>query len=580
MAYFLKKTKNKKGLYLQIYESHWDAKRGHTVNKSVRAIGYEHELKEKGITDPISHFKSEVDEMNKKRKEKKNSEKTRKIGKVSPELFLGHFPLRAINEQLKVKEELAYLQLASNFRFNLYELLSDLVYARALAPCSKFKTYTDVLPQLAHASASYSLDQLYDGVAFLGQEYQKVIEIYNTHISKVLKRDTSKTYFDCTNFFFEIDREDALRKKGPSKENRKDPIVGMGLLLDADCIPLAMSIYPGNESEKPVMREVISQVKRRNNMSGRTIRVADKGLNCADNIADAVLSKDGYIFSKSVKQLPKQEQAWALSEDDFTNVIDKEGKVAYKIKSCVAEFKYNVKTSSGKKKPVTLEEKRVVTYNPSLATKHKIEINRLVEKARSLRLSQAKRSEYGESAKFVTFQAVDENGEEPDAEVIATLNHEAIEKAYRFAGYNMIVTSEKSMSAKEIYSVYHELWSIEETFKVMKSQLDARPVYMQKPESIKGHFLVCYISVLLERLLQVKVLNNEFCTEDVMGFIKKFKAVKASERKYINISKTSPLIDELEALTKAPLNNYYLTKGQIKSMLEAKLDFASSSAAV
>lgn len=139
MAYFLKKTKNKKGLYLQIYESHWDPSRGHTVNKSVRALGYEHELKNQGITDPISYYKAEVDEMNKQRKEEKKASKTRKISDVSPELFLGHFLLRSINEQLCVKKDLAYLELAGGFHFNLYELLSDLVYARAVYPCSKKK---------------------------------------------------------------------------------------------------------------------------------------------------------------------------------------------------------------------------------------------------------------------------------------------------------------------------------------------------------------------------------------------------------------------------------------------------------
>lgn len=431
------------------------------------------------------------------------------------------------------------------------------------------KTYTEVLPQLAGSTHNYSLDQLYDAIEFLGQEYQKVIEIYNACISEIFKRDTSKTYFDCTNFFFEIDREDTLRKKGPSKENRKDPIVGMGLLLDAHCIPLGMAIYPGNESEKPVMRDVISQVKRRNNMSGKTVRVADKGLNCADNIADAILSGDGYIFSKSVKMLPKKEQEWVFLEDDFREVTGPNCSLLYKIKSCVKEFEYTLTTQDGKKKKVSIEEKRVVTYNPSLAKKQNAEINRQVEKARKLRLSNAKRTEYGDSAKFVKFEAIDKNGENSDSKVVARLNHEAIDSARRFAGYNMIITSEINMSDTEIYSTYHELWRIEESFKAMKSQLDARPVYLQKPESITGHFLICYISVLLERLIQVKVLDNKFSTEDIMNFIKNYRAVEVSDRKYVNISKASNFINELEALTNLPLDNYHLTKSQVKDILNA-----------
>ncbi len=576
MAYFLKKSRNKKGLYLQIYESHWDRERGHTAQTSVRALGYEHELRESGIADPVAHFKAEVDAMNAERRASKARARARRISDATPEVLLGHFPLRAVNEALGVAEDLALLQLAGGFRFSLHGLLSDLAYARAVAPRSKLRTYAEVLPQLAGADASYSLDQLYDGVAFLGSEHRKVVEIYNARVAKLFGRDTSTTYFDCTNFFFEVDLEAGLKRKGPSKENRKDPIVGMGLLLDAECIPLGLAIYPGNESEKPVMREVIARAKRQGGISGRTVRVADKGLNCADNIADALLAGDGYIFSKSVKQLGELEQAWALSEGGWTDVAGDGGELRYRLKSCEAEFDYKVTAGPGRKKAVKLEEKRVVAYNPKLARKQRAEIDRQVEKARKLRLSQAKRSEYGDSAKFVTFTAVDENGEEPDAAVVATLNHGAIERARELAGYNMIVTSEKSMSDREVYSTYHELWRIEETFRAMKSQLDARPVFMQRDESIAGHFLVCYISVLLERLVQVKVLGRRFSTEDVMGLARGLRAVEASERKYVNISKASPLIDELERMTGLPLGNYHLTKGQVDAITECRFDLPAA----
>ncbi|WP_165044047.1 IS1634 family transposase, partial [Adlercreutzia sp. ZJ138] len=344
------------------------------------------------------------------------------------------------------------------------------------------------------------------------------------------------------------------------------------LLLDADCIPLGMVIYPGNESEKPVIREVISQTKRRNNMYGRTVRVADKGLNCADNVSDAILSGDGYIFSKSVKQLPTTELSWVLSDEGWSNIADKDGEIIYRVKSCVADFEYKVTTDSGGKKAVPVEEKRVATFNPKLARKQRAEIDRQVEKARRLRLSQAKKSEYSDCAKFVTFSAVDSNGEEPDAKVVATLNHTAIEKARRLAGYNMIVTSEMSMSDADIYSTYHNLWRIEESFKAMKSQLDARPVYLQKSESITGHFLICYLSVLLERLVQLKVLDGRFCTEEIMRLAHNYRVVEVSERKYVNISKSLPIIDELEKMTGLPLGNYYLTKGQVDSIVNCQFN--------
>jgi len=567
MAYFLKRTKNKKGLYLQIYESFWDPQRGHTAHRSVRAVGYEHELRESGIEDPIAHFKAEVDAMNAERKAALERSKAAEIGPEPAERYLGHFAVKAIDEALGVASDLAYLQVPSGFRFSLADLLSSLVYARCVAPCSKSRTFHDVLPLMEGVGRGFSLDQLYDGLAYLGEEHEKVIEIYNARVAEAFGRDTSKSYFDCTNFYFEIDREDDLRRKGPSKEHRPEPIVSMGLLLDADCVPIGMSVFPGNESERPQLREVISRLKGRNAVTGRTVRVADKGLNCADNVADAVLSGDGYVFSKSVKTLPATERAWALSGSGWADVTDAKGNLLWSHKEATGDFEYKVAGEDGRKATVTLPERRVVTYSPRLARKQTYEINRQVEKARTLRLAAARRSEYGDSAKFVTFAPVDGEGEvRDDARVVATINHEAIRKAKSVAGYNMIVTSETGMSAEEVYATYHNLWRIEESFRVMKSELDARPVYLQRRSTITGHFLVCYIAVLLTRLLQVKVLGDAFCSEDLIGLFRGLNVCRASERKYVNVSRRTPILEELAARTGLPLLHFNLTKGEVRSI--------------
>lgn len=567
MAYFLKKTRNKKGLYLQIYESHWDPERGHTVNRSVRALGYEHELRESGIGDPIAHFKGEVDAMNAERRAAREAERAREIGPEPAERHLGHFAIRAINDALGVASDLAYLQVPSGFRFSLAELLSSLVYARCVAPCSKSRTFHDVLPLMEGVGARFSLDQLYDGLAYLGGEHEKVVEIYNARVAALFPRDTSTAYFDCTNFYFEIDREDGLRRKGPSKEHRPEPIVSMGLLLDAECVPMGMSVFAGNESEKPQLRDVVRRLKERHAIEGRTVRVADKGLNCAGNVADAVLAGDGYIFSRSVKTLPAAERAWALSPDGWVDVTDEGGNALWSYKEATGDFGYRVTGADGGKSAVSLPEKRVVTYSPRLARKQTYEINRQVEKARALRLAAAKRSEYGDSAKFVTFAPVDREGEvRGDAAVVATLNHDAIRRAKSVAGYNMIVTSERDMGARELYDTYHNLWRIEESFKVMKSELDARPVYLQRRDAITGHFLVCYIAVLLMRLLQVRVLGDAFCSEDLMGLFRGLNVCQASDRRYVNVSRRTPVIEELAERTGLPLLHFNLTRGDVRAI--------------
>lgn len=292
------------------------------------------------------------------------------------------------------------------------------------------------------------------------QNYEKFVEIFTVQTAAVYGLDTSNSYFDCTNFYFEIDREDDFRKKGPSKENKKEPIIGLGLLLDRNQIPVGMKMYPGNVSEKPILRDVIDGLKNRNNITGKTIHVADKGLNCAQNIAFSKQNGDGYLFSKSVKTLPSTEKTWVLSEQDYKDIKDK-------------------------------------------------------------------RNDFGEAGKYVDF--TDKTGNKAKTR----MNRAAIDKDLALAGYNLLVTSETQMTDQDIYCTYHNLWRIEESFKIMKSDLDARPVFLQKENTIKGHFLICYLTVLLERIFQFKILDEKYSISDIFRFIKDFRVTKG-EHKYIN----------------------------------------------
>ena len=567
MAYFLKKTNNKKGTYLQIYSSFYDPQRGHTAHKAYKPIGYVHELQAKGIEDPISFYKEEVNRLNQEAKAEKNAKKEKQISDDSPEKLIGYFPMKNINDKLSVKKYIDLMQTATDFRFNVFDMTSALVYARLVQPCSKSRTYVEVIPKLFE-TYDFSLNQLYDGLEYIGCEYEKIIEIYNHQIQQMYKFDTSHTYFDCTNFYFEIDKEDNFRKKGPSKENRKEPIVGLGLLLDANQIPIGMKLFPGNQSEKPVIRKVIDDLKERNSVSGRTIQIADKGLNCAENIFHALKNGDGYIFSKSVKQLPEIERTWVLLSNDYRDIKDDNGDVLYRIKECVDEFEYKFKDSeTGKIKKFKITEKRIVTFNPKLAKKQIYEINKEIEKAKLLKASQAKRSEYGDSAKYVIFTTADKKGNDTNGKIKVTMNDDLIKKSLELAGYNMLVTSEISMADKEIYTAYHNLWRIEESFRIMKSQLDARPVYLQKKDTITGHFLICYLAVLLTRLLQFKILKNNYCSEDLFEFVRDFRVAKISERKYINLSRGTVFIKNFASLCNLPLMSYFLSDGEIKKML-------------
>jgi transposase len=557
MAYYLKKTKLKGRTYLSIDESFYSHDKKGTAHRCFKSLGSVETWKVKGIEDPISHFQKEVDALNQERAKTG----VRKISDKSPNLYLGYFPFKSILEKLHIKKYVDYFKLTNDFKYDLYELLSSLIYARAVNPCSKHRTFHEVLPEL-YGAVNYSYDQLLDGLSFLGNDYEKFIEIFTVQTNKVFGLDVSKSYFDCTNFYFEIDREDDFRRKGPSKENKKEPIVGLGLLLDRNQIPIGMKMYPGNESEKPVLRDVIDQLKKRNNVTGKTIHVADKGLNCAQNIAFLRQSGDGYLFSKSVKGLSEKEKEWVLLNGDFKEVKGPDNNIMYYYKSCIDKFPYTIE-HEGKNVTIKLTEKRLLTYNPTLAAKKRYEINRMVEKAKSLAASQAKRAEYGEAGKYVNFL----NKEGKQAKV--TINQGAIDKDLQFAGYNLLVTSEIDMSDMDMYNIYHNLWRIEESFKIMKSDLDARPVFLQKEETIKGHFLICYLTVLLERIFQFKILENKYSTNEIFRFIKDFKVTKA-ETKYINTATSSRFINDLSEMLRLPLTNYFLSETQIRSILNHK----------
>lgn len=318
MAYYLRKENKKKGTYLQMYESHWDKEKKQPRSKSVMAFGYVHELVSDEIPDPVAYYTDFVAEKNKERAAA-FTEETRPRAFVAPvEYNLGQFLLYTLLEELNIREVIDILAAQMRFQFRIYDMIAQLIFSRIIYPCSKSKTVSSVFPHL-YNSSPISEDQVYDGLSFIGGSYKKYIELFNHCYEQHYQRDFSNVFFDCTNYYFEIDLPYEDKQKGPSKENRHDPVIGQALLLDADLVPVAMQMYPGNESEKPYIRKVIEEMKSRYKVSGKTVQVADKGLNCARNIYAAVKeANDGYIFSKSIhgRNLSEKEKKWLLLENE------------------------------------------------------------------------------------------------------------------------------------------------------------------------------------------------------------------------------------------------------------------------
>lgn len=578
MAYFLRQEKKKNRIYLQMYENYWDKEKKQARSRHIETFGYVDELISDDIPDPIAYFKAYV-----KKKEEERlallAEETRPRAFAAPlEMNAGHFLVHSLLTELNVKDTIDILASQMRFQFSVYDMIAQLIYARIIHPCSKSKTVSSVFPHL-YKSVPISEDQVYDGCAFIGESYKKYIELFNHCYEQHYKRDFSTAFFDCTNYYFEIDLPSEDKQKGPSKENKHEPVIGQALLLDADLVPLAMQMYPGNESEKPYIRKIVEEMKQRYKVSGKTVQVADKGLNCARNIYAAVKeADDGYIFSKSIhgKGLSEKEKTWLLLENDtnrFTDYTDENGHLLYRLKSCVDTFSYKFKDTdpqTGEETEVSflVKEKRVVSYNPGLAKKQKAEIMKMADKATNYTTyKKMAREDLGDSVKYIRITNTDKAGKK--IRPVTDIDQNKIDEDLKYAGYNLLVTSELDMDPGQIYNTYHNLWKIEESFRITKSYLDARPVYMQKKETIYGHFLICYLSLFLLRVLEIKCFKNQINSYDLINFIRDFRIVDKGNGSYINISRNQAVNEKIKKLTGLTnLDALYLTKTEIENLFK------------
>ena len=570
MRYFVKKSRpSKKGLYLQIYRTNYVPGLGNR-NKSYKVVGYYDDLINQGIKDPLKYAQDIADSLN----QNSDSKIVKQIGDVSSNRNLGYFLIKAMIDKLDIDKILNIFTSEKQFSFKMSDFLRVLIYAQIANPGSKLKAFENVIPSL-YGVNRFSYDQILDGIEYIGMDYQKYIELFNVKINEKFGRDTGINFFDCTNYYFEIDLEDNLRQKGPSKEERHLPLIGQALLLDKEQIPLGMMLYPGNKSEKPYLRKVIEDTKTRFDISGKTVQVADKGLNCARNIYAATKeANDGYIFSKSVHghNLSSAEKKWVLLENEqnkWIDVKDDNGTTLYKYKSCIDTFGYSFINEEGEKVNFTVKEKRIVTYNASLARKQHLEIAKQIEKAKNcISIKSLARDEYGDMSKYINFTATTKDGKK--AKIASSLNNEKIEEDMSFAGYNLIVTSELDMPEQKVYEVYHGLWKIEECFRIMKSYLEARPVYLQKEDSIYGHFTICYLALTILRLLEIKVFEDKIPLGRLVEFIRQYSVTDTGEGIYINNairSKTFLQIKERLGLSK--LGNLILKKRDIDLLLNS-----------
>ena len=503
---YLRVLKEKSGKRrLVIYESYWCD--GRSKSRTVETLGFFDDLKTEH-DDPIAWGKQVAKE---KTEEKKVQDQkiaidlfpTQKINKqTANRKNIGSAALLGIYNALKIPQALRSATRKLKVSYNLDSIMRLLVCERILYPGSKLCAWHN--KQHYFFKCSFSDDDVYRSLDVLAQIKDSIISAMDRAIQKAGIRNFDAVYYDVTNYYFEIDKEDDLRKKGVSKQHQNTPLVQMGLLQDVNGVPISYRIFPGNTLDCQTMIPVLEDLKRDNNLN-RVIVVADKGLNCSQNIAACVAKGDGFIFSQSIRGTKSDSsiRKWVLDESGYDM---HEG---YKIKSIQGSKTVHLKAEdcdNGKAKDVKVDVKYVAKWSAKYEARAKKKRAQAIEKARQLIKNPGAYSSttsYG-AAKYVENLHFDKESGEIVTGSKLRLNEKAIKEDEALDGYYLIVTSETNLSDEKINDAYHELWRIEETFKITKTEIETRPVYVRKKDHIEAHFLTCYISLVILRLLQLK----------------------------------------------------------------------------
>jgi transposase len=369
-------------------------------------------------------------------------------------------------------------------------------------------------------------------------------------------------YYDVTNYYFEIDKQDELRKRGVSKEHRPDPIVQLGLFMDTHGIPISYDLFSGNTNDCETVRPLLSELRRDFDI-GRIIVVADKGLNTQNNIQINILNNSGYIYYQRIRGAAREFQDYILEDTGYHHTGE-----GFKIKSRIMPRELTVTNIFNKKSKISVEEKQVVFYSEKYARRSKAEREETIRKAQELVNNPAKynrATSYG-AAKYVKNIEFDsKTGEIITAERRPVFDYEKVAEEERLDGYYAIVTSEYKKDDLEIVSLYRGLWRIEEAFKVTKSDLKTRPVYLSRQEHIEAHFLTCFIALVIARILHHR-LESKYSVSAMVNSLNKMGCSPMEENLYI-FDYTDNIVKYIGEKLNIDFSRTYLQLGEIKKIL-------------
>ena len=500
-----------------------------------------------GGQDPYEWAKAYVEGLNRKQYEEQQSilvslSPNKIVGKDEQLAFnCGYLFLQKIYYSLRLDKICQSIAEKSQAQYNLNAILSRLVYTRILYPASKrgsLKAAKDFYEQ-----PSFELQDVYRSLSLLAENSDFIqAELYK-HSQKLLERRKDMLYYDCTNYYFEIEESDELRKYGKSKEHRPNPIVGMGLFMDHDGIPIAFCIYPGNQNEQPTMKPLEQKILKDFNL-GNVVVCTDAGLSSKQNRKYNDLRLGGeerrsFITTQSIKQLPADLKKFALDTGGWHlagdsrkyNIAELDedtclNKIFYKERWIKEDISSNAEAKG--KKP--LEQRLVVSYSLKYRNYLRSVRNSQVERAKRLIASgncTRKGRNQEDPRRFIRHSKCTAEGEICEHDVVS-LDTEAIANEEKYDGFYAVCTNLQSADISEIIKINRQRWQIEECFRIMKTEFKARPVYLQREDRIKAHFLTCYIALFIFRILQ-KQLGSQFTCEDIISTLKKMDLTKTSD---------------------------------------------------
>ena len=561
---FLRKEKRKDRIYLSIVHGYREKDTGKSKQKTMKTLGYLDEL-EKEYENPISYFtqlaKNMTEEYNSRHKPvtlEINPNKTLNPGTDLTKNF-GYAALSKIYHELELNTFFQIRQRELEIQFNLNSIAKLLFYGRVIFPGSKKSTFEQ--KDRLFDRTEFSLDDVYRALTYLNR-YEKPLQKWiHEKISAKYGRDTSLMYYDVTNYYFEIDEADDLRKKGVSKEHRPDPIVQMGMFLDNNGLPVSYDLFSGNTNDVTTLRPALKNAKD-NIGAGKVIVVADKGINSGDNLCYTLSGKNGYVVSMSIRGASKEIKDYVLEKEGYIHQGEE-----YKCKSRLCPRQISVTMSSGRKKKVSVDEKQVVFYSDKYARRAKAERETALLKAKELIASPGKynrSTSYGASNYIQNISYDRETGEILEGKSDLYLNEELIKEEEKFDGYYMIVTSEMDKSDDEIIDIYRGLWRIEESFKITKSSLTARPVYVSREDHIHAHFLTCFVALTLTRILEMKI-GRKYCVNQIIQSLRKSNYTHLEQNYYV-LGYFDDVLKEIGNVIGIDFSKKYRTLSEIKKI--------------